>query len=631
VTDPELLDGALPDGDDTADPQTVAEMSDAAFVRLLEKLSSEYGFDFREYKRASLVRRIRTRMQQLRVPDFGRYIEYLDRHQGEHVELFNTILINVTTFFRDPQAWRVLAEEALPRLLHGPSESRSLRVWSVGCSSGEEAYSIAILLAEQLGERARTFNVKIYATDVDEEALVAARHGVYRVEDVKDVPTPLLERYFVRDGQTFRFRRDFRRWVIFGRHNVVQDPPLSHVDLLICRNVLIYFTGDLQDKILARFHYAIREGGFLFLGRSESLLARSRWFTPLNVKWRIFHRTNAPAPTVPTAMPGGDYENATTAAAARSEAIDAATRLQRVVEALPDALMVIDAQDTILVWNAAAEALYDSPGEAALNRKFRDLDISYRIEGLRARVEEVKSKHIPARLENVNFLRRSGEIVHADLTVLPLFEGPRVVAVIVCGSDATDQARLKDQMTRVSEQHATAIEELQATNEELETTNEELQSTNEELETTVEELQAANSELATVNAELERRTGEMNRLEAYQRAVLASLESAVLVTDREAIVTTWNQTAERMWGLGSEHVIGRSLWMLPIGEMTRLTRQPLTRVLETGQPEIVRNIPFVLPNGEQHRAVLRLSVLRDPAGVITGVVGVALPDDEPRT
>src|SRR5262245_21344251 len=258
----------MSDLDEPGDGQSDEVLAGAGFNRLLEKLSTEHNFDFREYKRASLARRIKARMQQVRLDDFDRYIDYIDRHAEEHFTLISTILINVTGFLRDPEAWRVLGEQVVPGLVSGATESRSLRVWSIGCSSGEEAYTTAMLLAEALGERSRDFNVKIYATHVDDEALPAARQALYRIEDLKDVPSRLLELYFTREGQAYRFRRDLRPWCIFGRHNAVQDPPLSHIDLLICRNVLIYFTSELQEKILARFHYATREGGYLFLGRS---------------------------------------------------------------------------------------------------------------------------------------------------------------------------------------------------------------------------------------------------------------------------------------------------------------------------------------------------------------------------
>src|SRR5262249_15809417 len=261
-----------------------------AFRDLLEMLSKTYNFDFREYKEASLARRIKARMAQVRIDGFAAYVEFVTQHQDEHVALFNTILINVTGFFRDPEAWNVLKTDVIPRIVEDASESRSIRIWSAGCSSGEEPYSVAMLLADHLGARASNYLIKIYGTDVDEDALNTARHGLYRLDQFKDMPSDLVDRHFARDGQLYRFRRDLRRWCIFGAPNPIQAPPLSHIDLLLCRNVLIYFTSDLQERILARFHYANREDGFLFLGRSESLLARSRLYTPRNLKWRIFQR-----------------------------------------------------------------------------------------------------------------------------------------------------------------------------------------------------------------------------------------------------------------------------------------------------------------------------------------------------
>src|SRR5438128_2004753 len=492
----------MSDGDD-AIGQSAPELGED-LRELLEKLSAQYNFDLREYKEVSLVRRIRARMTQVRAESVSAYSRLLDENAGEHVALINTILINVTGFFRDSEAWKVLAEHVVPRLVEDAADSRSLRIWSTGCSSGEEAYSIAILLAERLGAPAENYTIKIYGTDVDEEALTAARQAVYRTEQLKDVPDRLVDRYFTREGQLYRFRREFRRWCIFGSHNLTQAPPLSHIDLLVCRNALIYFTGELQDRILTRFHYSIREDGFLFLGRSESLLARSRLFTPVHQKWRI-------------------------------------------------------------------------------------------------------------------------------------------VGVLVYALEATEHARLKEQMSRSAEQHATAIEELQSTNEELETTNEELQSTNEELETTneelqstneelettVEELQVANAELGTLNAQLEARSSELKRLDAYHLGLLNSMEQSVFVTDRALVVTSWNQAAERMWGLRAGEATGRDLMALPLGDATRILRTPLETVSKRGVPVEVRDVPYTLPGGEVRTAVVKLAPLHEGGGELIGVIGIAAPSETP--
>ena len=611
-------------------------VTDAGFRPLLEALSTTYNFDFREYKEPSLARRIRTRMSQVHVDRFEAYRRYLEQHAEEHVVLFNTILINVTGFFRDADAWKTLGADVIPRIVSAAGESRSIRIWSAGCSSGEEPYSVAMLLAEHLGERVNEYLVKIYGTDVDEEALAVARHAAYRLEQLKDVPDTLVDRYFTRDGQLYRVRRDLRRWCIFGAHNLTQAPPLSHIDLLVCRNVLIYFTSELQERILSRFHYAIREDGFLFLGRSESLLARSRLFRPLQLKWRIFERTPTVARQVAAVLPDRDEALGVTASAPRPEG---PPRAQRALDVLPAAVMIIDASETILAWNAAAEALFDIPVAAAIARKFRDLDVSYRVEGLRARIEDVKARHALARMENVTFARRNGEPAHTDITIQPLFEGHRLTGIVVFAMEATEHARLRDQMNRVAEQHATAIEELQSTNEELETTNEELQSTNEELETTneelqstneelettVEELQAANTELGALNSELEGRTGELNRLDAYHRSLVNSLEYGVVVLDRQGVVTTWNETAEQLWGLRAEQAAGRPFFALPIGEIAQRAQRAFEQVVKSGEITEVHDVSYTRAGGQASQGLVRMVPLRNSVREVVGALALLTP------
>jgi two-component system CheB/CheR fusion protein len=616
--------------DEDATPDASPEV-DPGFPDLLEKLRERYNFDFREYKAASLMRRTRARMSQVRADTFADYSRYLDLHPGEHVDLFNTILINVTGFFRDPEAWTTLAEDVIPRIVEDAQGTRVIRIWSAGCSSGEESYSLAILLAERLGDRVAEYQIKIYSTDIDEDALAAARHALYRTEQLKDVPDRLLDRYFVRDGQLWRLRRDVRRWCIFGSHNLTQAPPLSHIDLLVCRNVLIYFGSALQERILARFHYAVRDGGYLFLGRSESLLARSRFFSPVNLKWRIFQRIAATARAT-SVLPEG-----APAAVARTEPTPPGLRVQRALEALPSAVLVVDAADTIITWNATAEALFETPMPNAVGRKFRDIDVSYRVEGLRARMEEVKTRHASTRLDGVTFTRRSGELVHANVTVAPLFDSGRFIGVLVSVEDATEYARLKEQMTRIAEQHATAIEELQSTNEELETTNEELQSTNEELETTneelqstneelettVEELQAANAELAALNAELEERGAELARLDGYHRGFVNTMDEGVIGLDRAGVVRTWNDAAERMWGLRSEQVTGRELFTLPLGDFVRRLRPAFETMLDTGEAQEVDGVPHAGGAPAAGHSLVRFAPVKDGAGRVVGGVATA--------
>src|SRR3954452_15709927 len=263
---------------------------DPHFESMLEHLKVNRGFDFTGYKRSSLVRRVDHRMSQVGVGSYPDYLDYLELHHGEFTELFNTILINVTAFFRDADAWDFLRDEVLPEVLAAKSPTAPLRVWSAGCASGEEAYTLAIVLAEMLGVAEFRDRVKIYATDVDEDSLAQARHGSYSAREVRGIPPELLEKYFEQSGGRYVFRKDLRRSVIFGRNDLVQDAPISRIDLLMCRNTLMYFNAEAQARILSRFHFALSEAGVLFLGKAEMLLSHGALFLPIDLKRRAFRR-----------------------------------------------------------------------------------------------------------------------------------------------------------------------------------------------------------------------------------------------------------------------------------------------------------------------------------------------------
>src|SRR5215471_17481856 len=261
---------------------------------LVRELAEERGVDFRGYKPTTLERRIRRRMQQLNIESFGEYGEFIRQKPAETTELLNTVLINVTRFFRDPQAWEVLRDEVVPVLFKGRGPGSTFRVWCAGCATGEEPYSAAILLSEFLGPRLKDYEIKIYATDHDDTALNIARRAEYTPEAVRGVTPELKAKYFTSE-RVVRVVRDVRRMVIFGRSNLLSDAPISHVDLLICRNVLIYFDAAAQAHVMSRLKYALNEGGILFLGKSESQLKGDLDFILVNAKWRIFQRRSAGA------------------------------------------------------------------------------------------------------------------------------------------------------------------------------------------------------------------------------------------------------------------------------------------------------------------------------------------------
>src|SRR5579884_1275870 len=287
--------------------------------RLLDYMKESRSFDFSGYKRASLGRRIQRRMQLVGVENYAAYMDVLEANPGEFAELFDTILINVTGFLRDTEAWEFLQNEVLPVIAAGKGEEEPFRIWSAGTASGQEAYSLAVLMAELLGEERFRTHVKIYATDADEGALVEARHARYPTSAVVNAfGEERAARFFEADGTSCAFRPDLRRSLIFGRHDLVQHPPISRIDLLVCRNTLMYFTADMQRQVLTKFHFALGDPGYLFLGKSEAMVTRSPLFEVVNLRNRVFRRlprtdgTSLPLPelhvaraaTPPTSDPG---------------------------------------------------------------------------------------------------------------------------------------------------------------------------------------------------------------------------------------------------------------------------------------------------------------------------------------
>src|SRR3954447_172814 len=275
-------------------PPVADPVDDSDIVGLLEYIRRTRRFDFTGYKRMSLTRRITKRMAEVKCATYADYQDYLEVHPDEFAEFFNTILINVTSFFRDRPAWELLADEILPRIVSGKHPGDPIRVWSAGCATGQEAYSLAMALCDALGTDQFRNRVKIYGTDADEEALAKARQATYTAKELEDAPDAYLERYFEKanGGGKFVFRNDLRRSVIFGRHDLVQDAPISRIDLLVCRNTLMYFNAETQSRILDRFSFALVDRGYLFLGKAETLLTRSSLFSPVDLRLRIFSKVS---------------------------------------------------------------------------------------------------------------------------------------------------------------------------------------------------------------------------------------------------------------------------------------------------------------------------------------------------
>jgi two-component system CheB/CheR fusion protein len=597
-----------------------------SFEALLTHLKEARGFDFTGYKRSSLMRRVDRRMVQVGVSDYLEYLDYLQVHPDEFTALFNTILINVTGFFRDPEAWEFLRQECVSDLV-GRRPDMPVRVWSAGCASGEEAYTLAITLAEAIGVERFRDRVKIYATDVDDEGLLQARQAAYSERAVNGLAPELLERYFEKINNRYVFRKDLRRSVIFGRNDLVQDAPISRIDLLVCRNTLMYFNAETQARILSRFHFALADHGLLFLGKAEMLLSHSALFTPVDLKQRMFRKVPQRVVASPTyfadvaAMPvddplvGLDHM--------RNEAFLTS----------PIAQVVVTADGLVALSNRQAEAMF-GVSSRDLGRPFRDLEVSYRPVELRRHIEQAQVERRLVRVPMVEFAR-NGDKMFLEVHVIPVVDGESgLLGVTLVFDDVTEARRLQDELEHANRQLETAYEELQSTNEELETTNEELQSTVEELETTNEELQSTNEELETMNEELQSTNDELQNINdqlressvklddanAFLQAVLTSLRAGVTVLNRDLQVQVWNRRAEDLWGVREEEAVGQHFLNLDIGLPTEQLRPLIRRVLSDGKGPEGTTVEAVNRRGRQIKVRVECSALPGGDGVPSGAV-----------
>ena len=591
---------------------------DPDFERLVDYVRDNRGFDFTGYKRASLMRRFSKRMQEVGIESFADYQDYLEVHPDEFTSLFNTILINVTSFFRDDGWWDFLASEALPKIVEKKRPGEAIRVWCAGCASGEEAYTIAVVIAERLGVPDLVRNVKIYATDVDEEALAHARASVYSEKDLEPVAAELRQKYFEpRESGQSAVKPEIRRTVIFGRHDLISDAPISRVDLISCRNTLMYFNAEAQSRIYRNFHFALQPDGYLFLGKSEMLLTRTSMFSPVDLKRRIFVRVSRPGDGGPLLPRLGLYERL------RREVFESATVAQ----------VVIDGDGALVAANGRARSEFGID-ERDIARPFQDLELSYRPVELRSRIEQAQGERRALKDNAVPLPTSSGEERFLDIEVVPLYFDGEHLGTSVMFTDVSQAVGLQNELERSRHELETAYEELQSTveelettneelqsaNEELETTNEELQSTNEELETMNEELQSTNEELQTINTELVDRTGQLNQTNVFLESILGSMQAGVIVVDRDLMVESWNALAEDLWGLRPEETRQKNFLGLDIGLPVDQLRQPIRDVLSGAEDVSAVTLDAVNRRGKPFPCKVSCTPLSSDSGERLGVI-----------
>ncbi len=525
---------------------------------ILTQVRARTSHDFSRYKPATVMRRIRRRMQIHQMEDLEEYGEHVRRDRDEARQLFDDLLITVTNFFRDPETFEVLERDVVPKLFEDKAEQDQVRAWSVGCATGEEAYSLAILLLEHASRLDPSPQVQVFATDLHEASLESAREGLYPDTMETQISPERLERFFAPEyDHYYRVRPQLREAVVFAPHNVIKDPPFSHLDLVSCRNMLIYLRREVQEEILPLFHYALRPGGYLLLGSSETI-RRSKFFERIDEPHRIYLRRELPAhePRLPVfSMPPARFARRDPDVPRRPQGAPGYGALhQKMVEQYAPPSVLVGEDNALVHASARAGRYLKVPGGEPTNDLFRLVREPLRL-GLRAGLFAVRDRGKAYRSRPIR-LEVEGEPVHVTVRVQPpgdddeledfclvIFdEGPTPPPGEVSEADVPEGTarELEEELvaTRarlqaMREDQEASQQEMRATNEELQSMNEELRSAMEELETSKEELQSMNEELATANQENRHKVEELAQLSSDLQNLLSATEIATLFLDRD--------------------------------------------------------------------------------------------------
>lgn len=564
-----------------------------AMQKIFTILRTQTGHDFSNYKPTTIARRIERRMNVHQIEDLSHYFRCLQRNPLEVTSLFKEFLIGVTSFFREQEAFKAIKENALAELIKAKPEAQAFRAWVIGCSSGEEAYSVAILIKECLIELGRHLHVQIFATDIDVDAIEAARVGVYPESIAADVTPNRLKQFFVSSDGAYMIKKEIRDMLVFAPHDVLKDPPFTKLDLICCRNLLIYLNAMLQKGLFPIFHYGLRSRGILFLGTSESVGGTADLFSALDKKWKIYRRNETVSGRPIGGFPISPLPTLHNKTRGETPPVLPINELapKLLMDLAPPSALIDSRGDILFIHGRTGNYLEPAPGEAKMNI------LEMARAGLRVELGAAIRKAISQKQEVVHTdleVKTNGETRMVTITVRPVRDARASGLIWVTfeeghflkkqdgvmpkhASKAKKDKRmesLEDDLRYTRENLQTTIEEMETSNEELKTTNEELQSTNEELqsaneelETSKEEQQSLNEELATVNAELLSKIDELAKSNNDMRNLLDSMEVPTIFLDNSLHITRFTNHATKLF-----HVIESDLGR-PIAHVVSTLKQ----------------------------------------------------------
>ncbi len=637
------------DGRATLDALVIAADKDhdvdpAELQSVIAKILREHsGHDFSGYKSKTFFRRVARRMQVRQIKDLEAYCALLRRDSDEVTALFRDLLISVTNFFRDTEAFAALEETVIPKICENRDARNPVRIWVPACTTGEEVYSLAILVREHLDRQSISAPVQIFATDIDDPALAVARQGRYPVQLLRQVSPDRLANYFDRDGASYVVCKKIREMCIFSPHNVISDPPFSRMDMVSCRNLLIYFGPDLQRQIIPTFHYALKADGYLFLGTSESINQYGDLFHTTDKKNRIFQaKDRGDRRWDPGHMLQRVASDKGTGAASAEELSDIQLRRKverHIIEQHTPAHAVVRADGEIVFVSGGTGGFLELPRGAPSRQILEMVPRDLRLE-LRAALRQAVESRRSVTRRDVSISTAAGDAQWLNLKIEPLrgtSERERLYIVFFqsnqasarASADATEDNRrdevaehelreMRERLQSTVEEYETALEELKSANEELVSVNEEAQSTNEELEASKEEMQSLNEELNTINAELSGKIEELDHANADLRNLFESTQIATVFLDADLVIRNFTPAAADLFHLRPADM-GRPLPELAsVGEYPEL-RDHIREVFETGAiyehrlslnqdkaQYLVRITPYLVENEAVEGAVVTL-------------------------